>query len=156
MMKRHRPVYLAVLSVGLLLFADLAHAQRVPRVSLRPPVRPYQPRNLAAGHALRTKPPLRALTYLANPVATNNTHRAFTATTPDRTTWIRAGTDVGVTYGDYYVDPAVWTNNAVLLPGAPGWRDPNNSSNWISTRVIRRFIRLPLTLRPDYNQQPER
>jgi len=155
-MRRNRPVFLAIFSVGLLLLADLAHAQRVPRASLRPPLRPYSPRNLGTGHALRTKPPLRPLTYLKTPDPANIAQRAFAATKPDRNTWIRAGLDVNVTYGDYYVDPAVWTNNVGLTPGAPSWRDPNNSTNWISTRAIRRFIRLPLTSRPNYNQQPWR
>jgi hypothetical protein len=37
----------------------------------------------------------------------------------------------------------VWTNNWGRLPIDPLWRDPNNRTNWISTREIRIIIRAP-------------
>jgi hypothetical protein len=103
---------------------------------------------------------VRPLNYRVNPDPSDPSQRAFSATTPRAATWIRAGTDVNRTYGDYYVDPFVWFNNnqrpanAVWDPalgrwidpsGQWVWRDPNNTTNWISTRTIRVIIRQPFT-----------
>ena len=119
----------------------------------RPPPIPIT--RLGQGHALRTRPPLRPFTYL--PAAgTNVFERPFSATTGNPNSWVRAGTDVNRTYGDYFVNPVVWTNNIGLTPAHPNWRDPNNPTNWISVRTVRRFLRQPFSVRPDYSQQPWR
>ena len=76
---------------------------------------------------------------------TNAQHRAFFATTPNPNSWVRAGTDVDRPFGDYYVDPWLWINNRGLSPTNALWRDPNNPTNWISTRTIRIIIRAPFT-----------
>ena len=110
---------------------------------------------LGQGHALRARPPLQPFTYLPT-AGTNIFERPFTATTGNPNSWVRAGTDVNRIFGDYFVDPAVWTNNIGLTPANPNWRDPNNPTNWISVRTIRRFLRQPFSVRPDYSQQPWR
>ena len=76
---------------------------------------------------------------------TSAQQRAFSATTPNPNSWVRAGTDVNRPFGDYYVDPTVWTNNWGRLTTDPLWRDPTNPTNWISTRTIRIIIRAPFT-----------
>lgn len=110
---------------------------------------------LGQGHALRTRPPLLPFTYLTA-AGTNISERPFSATTGNPNSWVRAGADVGRTYGDYYVDPSVWTNNIGLTPADATWRDPNNPTNWISVRTLRRFLRQPFSQLPNYSQQPWR
>ena len=99
--------------------------------------------NQGKGHALRKNPPLRPFAYFVVPQMTNAQHRAFSATTPFPSSWVRAGTDVDRPFGDYYVDPWLWINNRGLSPTNALWRDPNNPTNWISTRTIRIIIRAP-------------
>lgn len=101
--------------------------------------------NQGKGHALRKNPPIRPFAYFIAPEMTSAQQRAFSATTPNPNSWVRAGTDVNRPFGDYYVDPAVWTNNWGRLTTDPLWRDPNNPTNWISTRTIRIIIRAPFT-----------
>ena len=88
---------------------------------------------------------MRPFGYVVTPDVTNPQQRDFIATTPFANSWIRAGSDVNRTFGDFYVDPAVWTNNLGRIPTDPLWRDPNNRANWISTRAIRIIIRAPYT-----------
>ena len=112
------------------------------------------------GHPIRYRLPVRPLNYRVNPNPNDPSQRAFSATTPLASSWVRAGTDMNRTFGDYYVDPMVWFNNsqrpanAVWDPalgrwvdptGQWVWRDPNNTTNWISTRTIRVILRQPFT-----------
>ena len=128
----------------ILISGDLV-AQSYQRISLPPNRRPQiSVVNQGAGHAIR-RPTLRPFAYLTAPDAADPRQRAFSATTPQANSWVRAGSGVNVTYGDYYVDPTVWTNNFGRLPTDPAWRDPANPVNWISTRAIRFFIRRPYT-----------
>ncbi len=150
-------------SIGLALAfsAQIATAQRVP--SPRTKVGPrgwIKPTNQGKGHPIRYRLPVRPLNYRVNPDPNDPSQRAFSATTPLASSWVRAGTDVNRTFGDYYVDPMVWFNNsqrpanAVWDPalgrwvdptGQWVWRDPNNITNWISTRTIRVILRQPFT-----------
>ena len=155
-MKRFGLFQLAVVGAALSFCLPELRAQSYSRISLPKRPAPITPANQGRGHALRVAPPLRPLTYLVTPSPTNNTERAFPATTPNPPSWIRTGTDVNRTYGDYYVNPAVWTNNAGLTPADVRWRDPNNPTNWISTRAMRQFLRRPYTFRPTYSQLPWR
>ena len=138
------------ITLALAFSAQLAIAQRVP----------FARTNQGKGHPIRYRLPVRPLNYRVNPDPNDPSQRAFSATTPLAATWVRAGTDVNRTYGDYYVDPFVWFNNnqrpanAVWDPvlgrwvdpsGQWVWRDPNNTTNWISTRTIRIIIRQPFT-----------
>jgi hypothetical protein len=151
--------------VGILLAlcfsAHSATAQRTP--SPRTKVGPrgwINPTNQGKGHPIRYSLPVRPLNYRINPDPNDPSQRAFSATTPSAATWVRAGTDVNRTFGDYYVDPFVWFNNnqrpanAVWDPalgrwvdptGQWVWRDPADLANWISTRTIRVIIRQPFT-----------
>lgn len=101
--------------------------------------------NQGKGHALRKNPPIRPFAYFVTPIMTNAQQRAFSATTPNPNSWVRAGTDVNRTFGDYYVDPQLWIDNWGLSPTNALWRNPNNPTNWISTRAIRIIIRAPFT-----------
>ena len=143
------------ITLALAFSGQLAIAQRVPSPRSR-----IKPTNQGKGHPIRYRLPVRPLNYRVNPDPNDPSQRAFSATTPLAATWIRAGTDVNRTFGDYYVDPMVWFNNsqrpanAVWDPvlgrwidptGQWVWRDPNNTANWISTRTIRVIIRQPFT-----------
>jgi hypothetical protein len=141
-MKRFRLFQLAVVGAALSFCLPELHAQSYSRISLVGPVS-VKITNQGKGHALRKNPPVRPFAYFITPDATNPQERDFLATTPFAPSWVRAGTDVDRTFGDYYVDPAVWTNNWGRLPIDPLWRDPNNRTNWISTREIRIIIRAP-------------
>jgi hypothetical protein len=121
-----------------------AQSYRAPNLNLRPRTTVIVT-NQGKGHALRKHPPVRPFAYFIVPENNNPQQRAFSATTPNPNSWVRAGTDVNRKFGDYYVDPAVWTNNWGRLPADPLWRDPNNPTNWISTRTIRSIIRAPYT-----------
>ena len=137
-----RGVFIGII---LLLPAGDLMAQSYQRVTLSPNRRPtITVTNQGAGHAIR-RPTLRPFAYLTSPDINKPRERAFTATTPRANSWVRAGMDVNTTYGDYYVDPTVWTNNFGRLPTDPAWRDPADPVNWISTRAIRFFIRRPYT-----------
>ena len=107
----------------------------------RPP--PILATSLGQGHALRKTPPIRPFGYVQSTNLNNPQHRNFQSTTPYASSWVRAGADVNRTFGDYYVDPTVWINNLSRVPTDPQWRNPNNPTNWISTREIRIIIRAP-------------
>ncbi len=149
-------IRIVVFGAALLCFLSDLAAQSYQRINLPKRPAPVKITNQGKGHALRTAPPLRPFTYLVTPNPTNNQERAFSATTPNPNSWVRAGTDVNRKFGDYYVDPAGWTNNFGLSPTNALWRNPNNPTNWISTRAIRRFLRRPFTLRFPYSQVPPR
>jgi hypothetical protein len=146
-----------IAGLTLVLLAQHVAAQRV---SVRPGRTGIIPALTTEGHPIRYRLPVRPLNYRVNPDPNDPSQRAFSATTPLAATWVRAGTDVNRTFGDYYVDPMVWFNNsqrpanAVWDPvlgrwidptGQWFWRDPNNTTNWISTRTIRVIIRQPFT-----------
>ena len=142
-MRRFGLFQLTVVGAALSVCLPELRAQSYSRISLPKRPVPFISPNQGKGHALRKKPPVRPFAYYIKPDATNPQHRDFLATTPFAPSWVRAGTDVNRTFGDYYVDPAVWTNNWGRLPIDPLWRDPNNRTNWISTREIRIIIRAP-------------
>ena len=142
-MRCHGLVQSAVVGAALSLILPGLCAQSYSRISLPKRPVPFIITNQGKGHALRKNPPVRPFAYYIKPDATNPQHRDFIATTPFAPSWVRAGTDVNRTFGDYYVDPAVWTNNWGRLPIDPLWRNPNNRTNWISTREIRIIIRAP-------------
>jgi hypothetical protein len=143
--------------LAIVLLAQHAVAQRV---SLRPGRTGIIPPLTTEGHPFRYRLPVRPLNYLVTPDPNDPSQRAFTNASPLAATWVRAGTDLNRTHGDYFVDPFVWLNNsqrpanAVWDPalgrwidptGQWVWRDPNNTTNWISTRTIRVIIRQPFT-----------
>jgi hypothetical protein len=143
--------------LAIVLLAQHAVAQRV---SVRPGRTGIIPPLTTEGHPFRYRLPVRPLNYLVTPDPNDPSQRAFTNASPLAATWVRAGTDVNRTFGDYYVDPRVWFNNSqrpanavwdpalgrwVDPPGQWVWRDPNNTTNWISTRTIRVIIRQPFT-----------
>jgi hypothetical protein len=143
--------------LAIVLLAQHAVAQRV---SLRPGRTGIIPPLTTEGHPFRYRLPVRPLNYLVTPDPNDPSQRAFTNASPLAATWVRAGTDLNRTHGDYFVDPFVWLNNsqrpanAVWNPalgrwvdptGQWVWRDPNNTTNWISTRTIRVIIRQPFT-----------
>jgi|TARA_B100001971_G_scaffold134341_1_gene124148 hypothetical protein len=133
-----------VFFAGLLWFLPDLAAQSSRGLNLRPQTT-IVPTNQGKGHALRKNPPVRPFAYFVLPEMTNAQHRAFSATTPSAISWVRAGTGVNRTFGDYYVDPWLWINNQGLSPTNALWRNPNNPTNWISTRTIRIIIRAPYT-----------
>jgi hypothetical protein len=135
--------------LAIVLLAQHAVAQRV---SVRPGRTGIIPPLTTEGHPFRYRLPVRPLNYLVTPDPNDPSQRAFTNASPLAATWVRAGTDLNRTHGDYFVDPFVWLNNsqrptnAVWNPalgrwvdptGQWVWRDPNNTTNWISTRTIR-------------------
>ena len=143
--------------LAIVLLAQHAVAQRV---SVRPGRTGIIPALTTEGHPFRYRLPVRPLNYLVTPDPNDPSQRAFTNASPLAATWVRAGTDLNRTHGDYFVDPFVWLNNsqrpanAVWNPalgrwidptGQWVWRDPNNTTNWISTRTIRVIIRQPFT-----------
>jgi hypothetical protein len=143
--------------LAIVLLAQHAVAQRV---SVRPGRTGIIPPLTTEGHPFRYRLPVRPLNYLVTPDPNDPSQRAFTNASPLAATWVRAGTDLNRTHGDYFVDPFVWLNNsqrpanAVWDPalgrwidptGQWVWRDPNNTTNWISTRTIRVIIRQPFT-----------
>jgi hypothetical protein len=143
--------------LAIVLLAQHAVAQRV---SVRPGRTGIIPPLTTEGHPFRYRLPVRPLNYLVTPDPNDPSQRAFTNASPLAATWVRAGTDLNRTHGDYFVDPFVWLNNsqrpanAVWNPalgrwvdptGQWVWRDPNNTTNWISTRTIRVIIRQPFT-----------
>jgi hypothetical protein len=143
--------------LAIVLLAQHAVAQRV---SVRPGRTGIIPPLTTEGHPFRYRLPVRPLNYLVTPDPNDPSQRAFTNASPLAATWVRAGTDVNRTFGDYFVDPFVWLNNsqrpanAIWDPalgrwvdptGQWVWRDPNNTTNWISTRTIRVIIRQPFT-----------
>jgi hypothetical protein len=143
--------------LAIVLLAQHAVAQRV---SVRPGRTGIIPPLTTEGHPFRYRLPVRPLNYLVTPDPNDPSQRAFTNASPLAATWVRAGTDLNRTHGDYFVDPFVWLNNsqrpanAVWNPalgrwvdptGNWVWRDPNNTTNWISTRTIRVIIRQPFT-----------
>jgi hypothetical protein len=143
--------------LAIVLLAQHAVAQRV---SLRPGRTGIIPPLTTEGHPFRYRLPVRPLNYLVTPDPNDPSQRAFTNASPLAATWVRAGTDLNRTHGDYFVDPFVWLNNsqrpanAVWNPalgrwvdptGNWVWRDPNDPANWISTRTIRVIIRQPFT-----------
>lgn len=143
--------------LAIVLLAQHAVAQRV---SVRPGRTGIIPALTTEGHPFRYRLPVRPLNYLVTPDPNDPSQRAFTNASPLAATWVRAGTDLNRTHGDYFVDPFVWLNNsqrpanAVWDPalgrwidptGQWVWRDPNNTTNWISTRTIRVIIRQPFT-----------
>ena len=144
-MRCFRPFPLAVVGVVLCVTLPELGAQSYSRISLPKRPIPVIPTSQGKGHALRKNPPVRPFGYVVAPDVTNPKQRDFIATTPFANSWIRAGSDVNRTFGDFYVDPAVWTNNLGRIPTDPLWRDPNNRANWISTRAIRIIIRAPYT-----------
>ncbi len=130
------------------------------RVSVRPGRTGLVPALTTEGHPFRYRLPVRPLHYLVNPDPNDPSQRAFSAASSLAATWVRAGTDLNRTHGDYYVDPFVWLNNsqrpanAVWDPvlgrwvdptGQWTWLDPNDPANWISTRTIRTILRYPFT-----------
>jgi hypothetical protein len=143
--------------LAIVLLAQHAVAQRV---SVRPGRTGIIPPLTTEGHPFRYRLPVRPLNYLVTPDPNDPSQRAFTNASPLAATWVRAGTDLNRTHGDYFVDPFVWLNNsqrpanAVWNPalgrwvdptGNWVWRDPNDPANWISTRTIRVIIRQPFT-----------
>jgi len=143
--------------LAIVLLAQHVVAQRV---SLRPGRTGIIPPLTTEGHPFRYRLPVRPLNYLVTPDPNDPSQRAFTNASSLAATWVRAGTDLNRTHGDYFVDPFVWLNNsqrpanAVWNPalgrwidptGQWVWRDPNNTTNWISTRTIRVIIRQPFT-----------
>ena len=136
-------VRIYILCAVLLCFLPDSGAQSYRGINLRPRTAIIIT-NQGKGHALRKHPPVRPFAYFVVPKNTPQ-QRAFSATTPNPNSWIRAGTDVNRTFGDYYVDPWLWINNWGLSPTNALWRDPNNPTNWISTRTIRIIIRAPFT-----------
>ncbi|MGY8651665.1 MAG: hypothetical protein ACKVKM_12780 [Verrucomicrobiia bacterium] len=143
--------------LAIVLLAQHAVAQRV---SVRPGRTGIIPALTTEGHPFRYRLPVRPLNYLVTPDPNDPSQRAFTNASPLAATWVRAGTDLNRTHGDYFVDPFVWLNNsqrpanAVWNPalgrwvdptGQWVWRDPSNTTNWISTRTIRVIIRQPFT-----------
>ncbi len=143
--------------LAIVLLAQHAVAQRV---SVRPGRTGIIPALTTEGHPFRYRLPVRPLNYLVTPDPNDPSQRAFTNASPLAATWVRAGTDLNRTHGDYFVDPFVWLNNsqrpanAVWNPalgrwvdptGNWVWRDPNDPANWISTRTIRVIIRQPFT-----------
>lgn len=155
-MRRFGIFQLTVVGVALSCCLPEIGAQSYSRTNLPKRPAPIRPTNQGRSHALRVAPPLRPMTYLITPNPAINNERPFAATTPNPPSWIRAGSDVNRTYGDYYVNPAVWTNNAGITPADVRWRNPNNPTNWISTRAMRHFLRRPYTLRPPYSRIPWR
>ena len=137
-------VRIFILFAALLCFLSDLAAQSYQRINLPKRPAPVKITNQGKGHALRKHPPVRPFAYFVMPKNIPQ-QRAFSATTPNPNSWIRAGTDVNRTFGDYYVDPWLWINNRGLSPTNALWRDPNNPTNWISTRTIRIIIRAPFT-----------
>ena len=134
-----------IFCITLLCFLPDLDAQSYRGLNLRPRTTTIIVTNQGKGHALRKHPPVRPFAYFIVPELTNAQQRAFSATTPNPNSWVRAGTDVDSPFGDYYVDPWLWINNWGLSPTNALWRDPNNPTNWISTRTIRIIIRAPFT-----------
>ncbi len=75
------------------------------------------------GHALWKTPTLRPFSYVPNPDTNNPSQAAFPTSaaapfpfgrppSPSGSTSIRAGAGVGRTYGNYYIDPMLWVDNA--------------------------------------------
>ncbi len=148
---------------GVLALVCLAQDAAAQHVSSRPGQTGLVPALTTEGHPFRYRLPVRPLNYLVNPDPNDPSQRAFSNATQWAATWVRCGTDANRTHGDYYVDPTVWYNNsqrpanAVWDPalgrwvdptGQWVWRDPNDPTNWISTRSIRGFIRYPFNFTP--------